>query len=213
MLLTKRFGTLALGATVLLTVAAGSANAVPVVVTDTQYQAVLTTPQLFNFSFTGLAPSDGTGGTFTVHARGDLGAQSTENITWTLETGGLAAGLHSQSLGQCANTGVCTQGAPLTATVWRVDADFEFTKTYVLSGAELNALLADGTIGVSVQQGSSVNSPDVLAQPFVQITFAYNTAAGGEVPLPAALPMFVAGAGLIGGLGLRRRRRKGPDAA
>ncbi len=195
-----------LGAAALFGLVASAAQAVPVTVSDLQLQADKTVPQTFTFDFTGLAASDGTGGTFTITARGDYGAQSSEYLIWTAESA--IDGLTSEKIGICSNAGVCT-GSPDSVTVFLNDADYQFTKTYTISGAELTALLADGAISVSVLQGPSVNSPNVKAPPFVEISFSYNTGVSA-VPLPAALPLFLSG---VGGIGFLARRRKNRSEA
>ena len=183
---------------------AGGAQATLVTLNDLQNQT--TDGQNFNFLFTGLAASDGAGGTFVIHARGDYGAQSGETLTWTIEAGGHIATLTNATLGFCV-VNTCNTGGPFTsATQLSQDQSYDFVRTYTISAAELNGLLSDSQISLLVDLGSSVNTYTTFGQ-YVEVTFTYNSAVAAT-PLPAALPMFLAGAGLIGGLAGYRKRRK-----
>lgn len=180
----------ALGA---LAAMAGAASAAPVTRTDLQTQTVA--GQNFNFVFSGLAASDGTGGTLVLRAQGDYDGGAAETLAWDAEgvvgaaaVGGFVAGMN----------GV---GGPFDfANVFQGGGNIEFQRTYNLSALELDTLLADGTLSIFVDLASTVGL--FQAPNFVEFTLSYNSS---EIPVPAALPLFAAG---LAGFGALRRKRK-----
>jgi hypothetical protein len=171
------------------------ANAALVTLNSTQNQTV--SGENFNFNFTGLAASDGTGGTFVLHAQGDYDGGSNETLAWDID------GLLSQSAVGGFINGTGGLGGPFDfATVFQPLGNIEFQRTYAISAAVLNSILADGMLNIFIDLASSVN----LFNPpnFVEVTLSYNTGVS-NVPVPAALFMFAPA--LLGFLGLRRRTK------
>jgi len=174
-----------------------SAFAAPVVLNDLQNQTV--DGQNFNFVFNGLTPSDGTGGTLVLRARGDYDGGSVESLDWTAEgvfgatgVGGFVDGINGS-------------GGPFDfVNLFIPFRDIEWQRTYVLSNADLTMLLADLIINISVDLDSEVGALELPR--FVEITINYNSDVA-VVPLPAAFPLFAGGLGLMGLLGWRKRRK------
>ncbi len=177
---------------------AGAAQAAPVSVSDLQNQT--TAGQNFNFNFNGLAASDGTGGTLVLHAQGDYengGLNTNEFLDWTAEgvVGATGVGNFNGTVGS---------GGPFDfAIVSQALGNIEWQRAYTLTGAELDALLADSVISVFVDLADGVglfNPPN-----FVEISINYNSATN-VVPLPAGLPLIAGGLGMLGLMGWRRKR-------
>ena len=176
---------------------ASVAEAAPVSFTDLQPQT--SSPETMNFSFGGLAASDGSGGQLILHARGDYdhggNGPGTEYLDWDAEGMTGATGV-----GDCNGT-VC-QGGPFDfVTSHQALGNVEFQRTYNLSGALLDALIGDGTLDITVKIDSNVG----FFEPpnYVEWTLNYNTADGNVVPLPAGLPMLLTA---LVGFGYLRRR-------
>lgn len=176
---------------------AGAALAAPVSVDDQQTQTV--GGQDFNFSFSGLTASDGTGGTLVLHAAGDYTGAASETLDWTAE--GIVG---ASNVGGFAVDGSGGTGGPFDfANVIQPLGNIEWQRTYVLSGAELDALLADLVVNVFVDLSAEVG----LFQPpnFVKVSLNYNSAPVAAVPLPAGLPLLLGAFGLLGASRLRRK--------
>lgn len=178
-----------------------NAAAVPIVVSQLQNQTA--TGQLFDFALT--APlSDGTGGTLSIRARGDYGDDNDptfEVYSWHAENL-LGAGPIGGFDGNGDGVGGRFDGGLITHAANR---NYEFTRSYALTGAELLALTADGLFGLSVQLGGGVN---VGLEPgeFTEVTLAY--ASDVVIDEPASVGLLVAGLVLAGSL-----RRIGDFAA
>lgn len=190
----------------ILALCAGVVQAVPVMLNDMATQTVA--GENFNFSFGGLAPSDGTGGTFVLTGAGDYDGRDDEILSWDMEgqIGAAAVG------GFCSTgiTAVCTspngaglnggQGGPFDSVViGQPLGQATWTRTYTLLPAVLDTLLGDGTIDIFIDLTDEVglfNPPN-----FVEVTINYESA---SVPEPETVAL--AGLGLLI-LGFARRRR------
>lgn len=198
----------AISSAVVFVALTGAAQAAPVSVSDMQNQN--RTGQNFNFTFDGLAASDGTGGTLVFHARGDYDGNGnnprSETLSWNAEgeigarrVGGFVQGANGL-------------GGPFDFTNLFVRArNIEWQRTYELSGALLDGLLADSIVNIFVNLRNGVN---VLNGPrYVEITLNYNTAPNlnrnvSPVPLPAGLPLFGTGLAVMGFVGWRRKQKQ-----
>lgn len=171
-------------AVVALSAALGAPAAHADVVTLNDLESQTVDGQDFTFTFAGLAPSDGTGATFILHARGDYEGALTETLSWTIDGGVVSAGPVGGFASPC-QVGLggpfdfCTQFQPLGNVEWQ--------RTYAITPAITNALLADGTLSIFVDLSSDVNVGDGIAMPnFVEVTFRYNSLVGPPtVPEPA----------------------------
>ncbi|MDA1325246.1 MAG: PEP-CTERM sorting domain-containing protein [Proteobacteria bacterium] len=143
-----------------------AANAAPILLNETQTQTI--DGQNFNFDFAGLPASDGTGGTFILHAQGDYDGGTIEALTWNMEnvfSGGPVGGFVNGAGGV---------GGPFDF-VYSVqpNGNIEFQTTYAISAGFLDTLLADGGLSIYVDLDSSVG---LFATPnFVEVTVSYNS--------------------------------------
>lgn len=170
-----------------------AAIAAPVVLNQSQNQTF--DGQNFTFSFNGLS-SAASGGTFILRARGDYDGATEEALSWNLE--GVSSG---GPVGGFVNgNGV---GGPFDfATVYQPLGNIDFQRTYTLTLAELNAILADGSLTLDVDLDASVGLFD--GPNFVEVTFLYDDIVG-QVPEPASIALL----GLaLAGLGAARRTAK-----
>jgi hypothetical protein len=189
-------------ATVIGSVAVAShASAATVSATTSEPQTV--EGQDFALSLAGLAPSDGTGGTFSLYARGDY--QDNENFYMTefldLDLEGLfSAGPIGAFNSDNGNPGL---GGPFDLfNEYSTNTDVDFQRTFALEGALLDTLLADGQLDAMISLSDDVGL--FGPSPQVGITLTYSTAMAA-VPLPASLPLLLGG---FAGFGLMRRRKK-----
>jgi len=164
------------------------ANAGLITLTDSQVQT--TGGQNFNFLFNNLSGSDGTGGTFVIHAQGDYDGLVTETLAWNIENV-----ISVSALGGFVN-GVGVGGPFDFVNVFQPLGNIEFQKTYSINNLQLQSILNDGSLNIFVDLASTVglfNPPN-----FVEVTFSYNS-----VPEPSTLAIFA-----LGMIGLASRRFK-----
>lgn len=164
-------------------------------VTLSDQQSQTSTGQDFVFTFNGVpTPSDGTGGTLKIGARGDFspGASTQETFAYSAE-------------GVVSGTQIRWDLTPNTVLINSFDFDEnEFLLTVTLTGAELDALIADGTVSVNVDFGVGTNL--FTANSYASVELTYNTPDSSAVPEPSTLAL--AGLGVIGLVARARRRRK-----
>ncbi len=165
------------------------------------------------FDFTSLAPSNGAGGLLTI-ATGDATLAPsfpgldlhdydvstdtflrTDDEFFSLSADGLSLGKYTCGL---------AEGATVIpgATLITADADCAFSLTVAIGGVDLDAMLADGRILVDMLFGGGVN--DFGDGDTVTATLSYENVTS-VIPLPAAAPLMLAGLGLLGFVGRRRR--------
>lgn len=169
-----------------------------VVLNDLQLQTVNSQDFVFNFGST--PASDGNGGTFIIHARGDYGMLSTEVLEWDVE-GVVSAGplgAFPDVLGPAPNYGGV--GGPFDSVIIHSlgPDDYEFTRSYSISSGDLQTILADSSVMVSVDLDVDVSNLNEFS--FVEVTLEYMA-----IPEPSTAALSVAG--LMMGTGLLRRKR------
>lgn len=173
--------------TALITAMALPASAQAATVMETQAQT--SAGQLFSYNFSGLDAPTGPG-SITITARGDYtpGFPDIEFLNYDVE--GTMAGLL----------------APASADSFNQFSfnDVEFTAVFDLSLADLNNLLSDGMIEVSLDLSPGVNLFDDNS--FTSVTIDYASAI--STPEPAGWAMMIGGFGLVGGAMRRRRQRR-----
>lgn len=167
---------------------AGQAQAAEITLFELQPQKFI--GQFFTFTFSGVPTiSDGGGGTLRIGARGDFspGGQNDEYLDFSAE-------------GVVTGTGVSfdTPGSVLLNDF--SSNDKEFVHTVALTGANLDTLIGDGTVTVTVDFGSGANIFDSNSYASVELTYA-------TVPESSSLAIFGIGAFVMGFVSIRRRRR------
>ena len=157
-------------------------------VTLTGFAQQTVSGQDFVFEFPSVALSDGTAGTFRIHARGDYSSPGSasgaeEYLTWDIE--GLVSATASPYL-----------GSPIIQHYGGNDNEWE--AVYTISGAHMDLITADSQISAFVDLSSAVNM-GVAAENWVEVSLTYE-----PVPEPATLSLLALG---ISALAIRRRRR------
>lgn len=175
------------------------AQAAPVELSASASQTVA--GQDFTFSFTGLAASDGTGGTFVLAARGDYAGGTGETLSWSMDGGTFAGGPVGgyTPAYTCDGTGV---GGPFDSCTTFGSDDILWQRTYSISASVLNALLADAAISLFVDLDSAVNRIGPASGVEVSIRYESPMAA-----VPVAGTLALLGLGLAAAGTARRRDR------
>lgn len=182
----------------------GAAQAATVIAATNELQTVA--GESFNLSLLGLGPSDGTGGTLSIYARGDYEDFGTDSEFLNVDAEGLftAGPLGSLAFDATTNVFLSGSGGPFDFAQKFGSNDAEFQRTFALSGALLDALLGDGQVDVGLQLSDPVDI--ITADSRVNIILKYESASEtAVVPLPASLPLLLAG---LAGFGVLRRRAK-----
>jgi hypothetical protein len=157
-----------------------------ITVSDWQFQTV--SGQDFVFTFSGLAPSDGTGGKFILEGHGDFGESPFETIEEWYIDGGLVSLADFGGIGPGGflddRDGYLDgdQTLPLTSPGGPYDFvdhhgldDYRFVRTYNLSPGQLSAILADGDVTVFAGMSEFVQVfPDLAGD--VRVTLTYDVA-------------------------------------
>ncbi len=182
---------------------AATAQADVVMLNDLETQTI--PGQDFTFTFTGLDPSDGTGATFILRAQGDYEGLppplDTETLSWRIDGGIASAGPVGGFVPPCAGG----EGGPFDfCHEIQALGNVEWQRTYPLSAATTNALLADGALSIFVDLSDDVG---LFAPPnFVEVTFIYNSGTTPPPPLPEPATWTLLTVGLAA-LGASRRTR------
>lgn len=170
--------------------------------------------QNFDFSFTNLAASDGTGGMLVISS-GAATKGSKRDAGFDLD--GKGAGkkgeffklkVEGESLGRYSCGG---RGKSISIPGYKMngDADCKFSLGIALSGSDLDEALADGTFDLSVAFGWGVDhfrEGDML-KVALKYTEAVIPDAPAPVPLPAAGLLLVGGLGAMGAVSRRRKSK------
>lgn len=166
---------------------AASTAASAVMITD--QSAITSAGQTFTYSFAGLTATS-SDHIMTLFGRGDFtisaGSGSGETATWDLD--GLLSSLAHPFAGIPAS---------LVTTEHSLQ-DVSFSATYLISGASMATMTADGSIDVTLETSSGVNIID--ANSFLGFSLA-----SAAVPAPASAILM--GLGLLGLAGAVRGKR------
>ncbi len=182
---------------------ASCAYAVPISIS--QQQNITADGQLFNFIFSPLQSSDGTGGQFSITLDGDYSPRDAppplkEGSTVSLDVAGGLIELYNDNSG---GNGIGTNTiAGLTLSSFsKAGGGNSYTLDWVfdMSSVLLNTLLADNAISVAAQNTTDVNAAFAEFQ-FVRVGFDYDSA---QVPEPTTLALMGLG---LAGIGWKRRK-------
>ena len=116
------------------------------------------TGQNFILSFPAVELSNGTDGTFTIHARGDYSVSwpQDEYLTWDID-------------GLCSGTGAPAYGSVIQ--IYNHD-DVEWEQTFTVSGACLSAATADSSVNINLDLSSQVH---IYGPSFVCVELTYGS--------------------------------------
>jgi hypothetical protein len=154
--------------------------------------------QVLTFTFTGLSPSAGTGGLFSMHVLGDY--DLAPEVLPSVKIDG---------------TTVATDLGPALGNVTLISQSLyysEWTFTLGIPELDLSSYLADGTLSIEVAIGpnSGVFAPGTDTgydvDPYVTVGLRYEDVAASAVPEPSAAALVLLAAL---GAGAARRRRQG----
>lgn len=195
-----RTGLCALG----LALAAGTAASAATV---SQTQILVEDGQDMFFTFSGLGPSDGTGGTVTIASGQATLSSNPRRNGLDLDSLGFVAGEQiiedeffdltldgtSQGLFSCASGGGLTT---ITGSDTSVQGECQFSLVLALDGSTLDLLIGDGALNLGVFFSATVQHFDEGDEVIVSLSY---TDAGplAPVPLPAGLPLTSQGGGYL----------------
>ncbi len=175
----------------------GAAHAATV--TESQTQILESDGQDLTFTFAGLAPSDGTGGTLTV-ASGINEANPGRFDGLDLNEGNefFEVLIEGTSFGNFNCSGV---GGNTAIPGSDGDNDCDFSLPIALSGTQLDEFLADGVLTASITFSAAVGAFAPGERDQVNLSLSYEALA--PVPLPASGLLLLAG---LGAMAARRCR-------
>ena len=180
--------------------ALGAAPAMAETISISQSQFMTEDGQDFTFNFSGLAPSDGNGGTITI-ASGASGNSPGFDLNTGMEYFQLNFDGVFQGTYHCGGLGSFDGFTHTQIPDNTGGTDCEFALVITLSGPDFDALLADALISIGVLFSEKVSHRGDGDELVVSLSYT-----ASEVPLPAALPLFIAGMAGIGAAARRRRK-------
>lgn len=176
--------------------------------TISQTQILVEDGQDMFFNFSGLGPSDGTGGTVTI-ASGAATRPSSDLLPRGLDLTRRNSFSLTFDEGTSQGSFSCGSGDFLTTIPGAITlfGTCKFSLVLALDGAVLDALIGDGTLNLGVLFSSGVDHEGHGDEVIVSLSY---TDAGpiAPVPLPAGLPLMAGGIAALGLLARRRRARR-----